>query len=229
MIGEIIAIVPAAGIGIRMSYNIPKQYIIIGKKTIIEHTINTLLLHPKIKKVIVVLNKHDIFFKNLSLYKNKRIITVIGGKTRTQSVFLGIKEAIKIKIATWVIIHDAVRPFINIEDISRLLSIIKKSSIGGITAVPVKDTIKYSKKNIIQYTINRNYLWIALTPQLFPINLLFNCIRKTINNNFFITDESSALEYCGHYPKIVIGKNYNIKITNKDDLKFAKIFISQFK
>lgn len=220
---EVIAIIPAAGIGKRMKSIIPKQYIMIAKKTIIEHTINTLLLHPKIKNIIVVLNKKDKFFKTLIISKNKKIITVIGGNTRCKSVFLGLKQAIKIKNIHWILIHDAVRPCVSMNDINKLLNTINTTNIGSIIAVPIKDTVKYSKNNsIINYTLKRNHLWLALTPQLFPKKLLFYCLQHTINNKLFITDESSALEYCGYLPKIVLGRSDNIKITIQDDLKFAE-------
>lgn len=224
-IKDIIAIVPAAGIGKRMLSKIPKQYISIEKYTIIEHTINVLLLHPRIINIVVVLNKNDNFFKNLKISENKKIITTIGGKTRSHSVLLGIKKAIKISNVNWVIVHDAVRPFINVNEISKLLSIININSIGGILAIPMYNTIKYSSNNlIVDYTIQRKNLWNALTPQLFLIDLLFYCLKKTIDDNFFVTDESSALEYCGYKPKIIVGKNKNIKITKPDDLKLAKFY-----
>lgn len=225
---NVVAIVPAAGIGKRMLCNIPKQYIKIGNQFIIEHTINVLLLHPKIKQVIVVLNKNDNIFKTLKIFTNKKIITTVGGKTRSKSVFLGIKKAIQISNVYWVIIHDAVRPFIDIKEISNLLSIINTNNVGGILAIPIHNTIKYSSNNLtVKKTIERKNLWNALTPQLFPINLLLSCLKKTIHNKYIINDESSALEYCGYYPKIIIGNKKNIKITEPDDLKIAEFYFKK--
>lgn len=223
---NIIAIIPAAGIGKRMLSNIPKQYIIFGKKTIIEYTINVFLLHPQIKHIIVVLHKNDKIFNKLKISKNKNIMTVIGGNTRSKSVFIGVQKAMKINYNGWVIVHDAARPFIRISDINKLLAIININNIGGILAVPITDTVKYSiNKSIINGSIERKNLWLALTPQLFPVYLLFNCLKYIISNNFFITDESSALEYCGYYPKIIVGRRDNIKITRPEDLNFAKCYL----
>lgn len=91
------------------------------------------------------------------------------------------------------------------------------------------NTVKYSSNNFtINYSIQRNFLWNALTPQLFPAYLLFKCLKTIINNNIPITDESSALEHCGYSPKIVIGKSSNIKITYLEDLYLANFYLNEF-
>lgn len=227
---KIIAIVPAAGIGKRMSLSIPKQYLIIKKKTVIEHSINILLQHKKIKKVIVIINENDFFFRKLpiSTKNNIIIVTIRGKKNRYHSVFLGVKKAIELFGKNfWIIVHDAVRPCLKIQDISKIISSINE--IGSILAHPIHNTIKYSTNNhTVDYSIKRNFLWNALTPQLFPAYLLFNCLKTIINKNIIITDESSALEYCGYSPKIVIGDSSNIKITYLEDLYLANFYLNEF-
>lgn len=227
---KIIAIVPAAGIGKRMSLSIPKQYLIIKKRTVIEHSINVLLKHKKIKKIIVIINKNDFFFSKLSISKKSDIIvvTINKSKNRCQSVFLGVKKAIELFGKNfWIIIHDAVRPCLKIQDISKIISSINE--IGSVLAYPMYNTVKYSSNNFtINYSIQRNFLWNALTPQLFPAYLLFKCLKTIINNNIPITDESSALEHCGYSPKIVIGKSSNIKITYLEDLYLANFYLNEF-
>lgn len=223
---KIIAIVPAAGIGKRMLLDIPKQYIKIHNRTILEYTLMTLLSHPRIVRVIVSLHQKDNYFRTLSIASNLRITSVIGGNKRINSVLSGL---IVPTDANWVIVHDAVRPCLSYKDLEKLITIIDKSKIGGILARPACDTIKYIayKTQEISHTISRKKLWHALTPQLFPKDLLRWCLEKIIQDNVDITDESSALEYCGYHPLIVLGSYKNIKITFPEDLTFAGIYLKE--
>lgn len=224
---KIIAIVPAAGIGSRMQSNLPKQYIKIQNCTVLEHTLKTLLLHPNIHRVIVSLNKQDMYFNTLKISSNFRVISVIGGTERIHSVLSGLVFKTD---ADWVIIHDAVRPCLSYKDLENLIAIIKKNPVGAILARPVSDTIKYSdfRQKKVLYTLNRANLWHALTPQLFQINLLKFCLKKIIQDNINITDEASALEYCGYKPLLVLGSSKNIKITWPEDLILAKFYLKNF-
>ncbi|QCI16083.1 2-C-methyl-D-erythritol 4-phosphate cytidylyltransferase [Buchnera aphidicola] len=224
---KIIAIVPAAGIGSRMQTNVPKQYIKIKNYTILEYTLKTLLLHPNIIRIIVSLHKKDSYFHQLSISSDFRIISVIGGEKRINSVLSGL---IIETDADWVIIHDAVRPCLTYEDLEKLISVIKKNPVGAILGKPVSDTIKYSNSSQkkILYTIHRKNLWHAFTPQLFRINLLRNCLKKIVSNNISITDEASALEYYGYHPLLIIGSCRNIKITWPEDLLLAKFYLQDF-
>ncbi|QFQ32234.1 2-C-methyl-D-erythritol 4-phosphate cytidylyltransferase [Buchnera aphidicola] len=222
---KILAIVPAAGIGKRMLLDIPKQYIKIKNRTILEYTLTTLLSHPSISHIIVSLNKKDNYFHELSIASNIRVTSVIGGNKRINSVLSGLIVPTN---AHWVIVHDAVRPCLSHKDLEKLISIIKKNKIGGILARPVFDSIKYvHERKKISHTIARKKLWHALTPQLFPVDLLRFCLKKSIRDNIDITDESSALEYCGYHPSIVLGSYKNIKITFPEDLVFAEIYLKK--
>nr|WP_174240618.1 2-C-methyl-D-erythritol 4-phosphate cytidylyltransferase [Buchnera aphidicola] len=224
---KIIAVVPAAGIGSRMKSNVPKQYIKIQNCTILEYALRTLLLHPNIDLIIVALNKKDIYFKQLKISSNLKIISVVGGEERIYSVLSGLSFQTN---ADWVIIHDAVRPFLSYKDLDNLISMIENNPVGAILARPVSDTIKYSNltQKKVLYTLNRNNLWHALTPQLFQINLLKSCLKKIIKDKINITDESSALEYCGYKPLIVLGNEKNIKITWPEDIILAKFYLNNF-
>jgi len=223
---KIIAIVPAAGIGVRMKSDLPKQYIKINNCTIIEYTLRALLSHPNIVRIIVSLHKKDHSFHNLSISSDLRILSVLGGDKRINSVLSGLVVRTD---AEWVIVHDAVRPCLSYQDLENLIAITKKSKVGAILARPVSDTIKYSdsknKKTLL--TFPRHRLWHALTPQLFPINLLRFCLKKIILDKINITDEASALEYCGYHPLIILGSYKNIKITYPEDLIFAKFYLKK--
>ncbi|QCI21709.1 2-C-methyl-D-erythritol 4-phosphate cytidylyltransferase [Buchnera aphidicola (Hyadaphis tataricae)] len=223
---KIIAIVPASGMGTRMKSSIPKQYIKIKGYTILEYTLKTLLLHPAITHIIVSLNKSDNYFYKLSISSHLRITSVIGGKKRINSVLSGLSVKTN---ANWVIIHDAVRPCLKYQDLSKLIDVVHTKLIGAVLARPVSDTIKYSDKNkTVLCTINRTNLWHALTPQLFQIHILKNCLYKIIKKKIDITDEASALEYYGYYPVLILGSASNIKITYPEDIALAEFYLKRF-
>ncbi|VFP83364.1 2-C-methyl-D-erythritol 4-phosphate cytidylyltransferase [Candidatus Erwinia haradaeae] len=225
---DLIAIVPAAGKGCRMKSQFPKQYLTICGKTILEHSVNVLLQNPKINRVIVALHPLDIHFKHLSIARDGRITTISGGKKRTDSVLAALRAS---PPAKWVLIHDAARPCLRPEDLNRLLALTLSSHIGGILAIPVRDTIKraITGRNHIHHTIKRESLWHALTPQLFPLSLLRNCLEKVLSNGQSVTDEASALEYCGYYPELIHGRSDNLKITHPEDLALAHFYLKTSK
>ncbi|WWO98014.1 MAG: 2-C-methyl-D-erythritol 4-phosphate cytidylyltransferase [Candidatus Dasytiphilus stammeri] len=224
---DIIAVVPAAGIGRRMQSQFPKQYLTIGTKTILEHAISTLIEQPLIKRIVIVLNSKDCWF-NLLPIDNTRITTITGRQSRAASVMAGLQA---VSHESWVIIHDAVRPCLHPEDLHRLLSVITVSPVGGILATPVRDTIKRSKAAgnpiVVSHTIERQNLWHALTPQLFPISLLLTCMQRAIKQGIMLTDEASALEYEGYHPAIIFGRHDNIKVTYPEDLALASFYLLQ--
>ncbi|MCV2528347.1 MAG: 2-C-methyl-D-erythritol 4-phosphate cytidylyltransferase [Candidatus Lightella neohaematopini] len=225
---NITAIVVAAGVGKRMNISIPKQYLTIANKTILEHVINTLLSSKYIKDIIVVINSNDYYFNKLPLSKNNKLTVVHGGVSRFHSVVNALRY---IKYTKWVIIHDGVRPCLHKDDLYKLLLITNYSTIGGILATPVTNTIKTvsvkSKIKLINSTLNRNKLWQALTPQIFNFKLLKYCFEQILKKNILITDESSALEYFGYKPIIIHGRSDNIKITNKNDIIFVKNYFNK--
>ncbi|OON39654.1 2-C-methyl-D-erythritol 4-phosphate cytidylyltransferase [Izhakiella australiensis] len=223
---DIIAVVPAAGIGSRMQSSSPKQYLTIGRQTILEHTLAPLLAHERIGNVIVVLSADDDKFAALPVSRHPEIITVCGGGQRADSVLAGLQAA---SGARWVLVHDAARPCLHPDDLTRLLAITASSKVGGILAAPVRDTMKRAEagRDAIAHTVERDALWHALTPQLFPLELLRQCLQRALQEGATITDEASALEYCGYHPELVAGRSDNIKVTRPEDLALAAFFLTQ--
>ncbi|PHM35708.1 2-C-methyl-D-erythritol 4-phosphate cytidylyltransferase [Xenorhabdus innexi] len=247
---EIVALIPAAGIGSRMKSECPKQYLSIAEKTIIEHTLSALLEHPRIQQAVVVLNPADRQFNQLPIASDPRITTVIGGDERADSVLAGLNylSGLSPEFPDWVLVHDAARPCLHRNDLDNLLQIIDKKQIysvrsgerfcGGLLAAPVRDTMKRmlaaSAEGIaeiasptVDHTVDRSGLWHALTPQLFPLQLLRDCLIKALSEQACITDESSALEYCGYHPVLVNGRADNIKVTQPEDLALAEFYLSR--
>lgn len=223
---EVIGLIPAAGVGSRMQTICPKQYLTIGQLTLLEHSVGCLLSHPTVKKVVVVLSTNDGWFESLPIAKDPRVLRVKGGYTRAESVMAGLQA---VQYSDWVLVHDASRPCLHADDLARLLAMSEHSTIGAILAAPVRDTMKRSQpgKPAVAHTVERKDLWHALTPQFFPRLLLKTCLTRALNEGATITDESSALEYCGYYPELVSGRSDNIKVTSPEDLALATFYLTQ--
>lgn len=219
-------VVPAAGIGKRMSKLLPKQYLTINHKTIIEHTVERLLSHQQISHVIIALAENDPYFVKTTLAKNPNVSTVIGGKERCDSVLAGV-NSLQQSVQKWVLVHDAARPCVTHKDISELIDRCLNTNEGAILASPVRDTMKRSNDNgQITLTENRNNLWHALTPQMFQTQQLQQALVGALKNKILITDEASAIEYSQQTCNIVSAREDNIKITRPSDLKLATFILT---
>ncbi|MDG2943507.1 2-C-methyl-D-erythritol 4-phosphate cytidylyltransferase [Exercitatus varius] len=222
---QIIAVVPAAGVGSRMQADKPKQYLRIHGKTILEHTVGALLSYPPVKRVILAVAENDPYFCQLPLARDSRIQIVSGGETRAESVLSGLK-AIENPERIQVLVHDAARPCITHEDLDKLLCVTDEN--GAILALPAVDTIKTSdiRQQIIR-TEDRNFIWLAQTPQFFRAEVLLRALEQALAQGFNITDEASAMELAGFRPHLVTGRSDNIKITRPEDLALAEFYLSQ--
>ncbi|HSC67212.1 MAG TPA: 2-C-methyl-D-erythritol 4-phosphate cytidylyltransferase [Cellvibrio sp.] len=221
-------IVPAAGVGARMKSNLPKQYLPLAGKTVIENTLERLLSLPDIAGIYLALGDDDTYWDALSIARDKRIQRISGGSERADSV-LNALEYLKNVAAPddWVLVHDAARPCIHPASILYLIDQVKDHPVGGILGVPVSDTLKQVADSIIQSTSDRRMLWQAQTPQMFRLGLLRDCLRSALADGREITDESSALECYGYKPLMVQGRSDNIKITRPEDLAIAAMLIQQ--
>jgi len=223
---RVVAVIPAAGVGSRMQADRPKQYLTLNGKTILEHTIDALLHHPQVDDVVVAISPDDAYFTQYGLH-DKPIRVVEGGKERADSVLNGISA---LGENDWALVHDAARPCIEERDISALLQLINSADVaGGILATPVRDTMKRVKPttNVISHTEDREGLWHALTPQLFPASLLKSALQNGLSQGAVITDEASAMEFAGHSVAMVNGSPANIKITHPADLPLAEFYLKQ--
>ena len=217
------AIVPAAGIGSRMGADCPKQYLQLAGKTILEHTLARLLSHPAITQVIVALAPHDRWFEALPVAADPRIVRVEGGAERAFSVLNGLHVA----QGEWVLVHDAARPCLTHGDLDALIAAAMDCG-GAILGSRVRDTMKRSdgEGNIIA-TVEREQLWHALTPQMFPTRTLQRALEEGLLLGATITDEASAMERAGFTVRMVEGRADNIKVTRPEDLSLAGLFLSQ--
>ena len=222
------AVVPAAGVGSRMQAEVPKQYLRLHGKCVLEHTLDCFSTHPRIDGVVVVLAANDNHWRGLPVIGHAKVMVAPGGAERFNSVLNGLRYLHQhADQDDWVLVHDAVRPCLRHEDIDQLISVLHGHPVGGLLAVPVRDTMKRANAaGEVTETVSRAGLWHALTPQMFRLGMLERAIERAIAESVLITDEAQAMELCGYRPLLVQGRADNIKITQRGDLPLAELFLS---
>ncbi|MBE9559483.1 MAG: 2-C-methyl-D-erythritol 4-phosphate cytidylyltransferase [Proteobacteria bacterium] len=224
------AIVPAAGIGKRMQTDMPKQYLSLNNRPVIEYTINALLQNENISGLVIALQADDIYWPDININSQKPVLRTTGGKERADSVLNALNELFSVEQfdadTDWVMVHDAVRPCLRQQDIDKLVLEVGEDGNGGLLALPVRDTMKrQGSRAAVAATVERENLWHALTPQYFSAASLKKALEKAQSDGLAITDESSAMEFAGFSPKLVQGHEDNIKITRPDDLRLASLYL----
>lgn len=220
---KIIAIIPASGVGSRMNVAVPKQYLTLLGKTLLEHTLQPFLEHPEISQIIVAVSKEDRYYGDIALLKSDKIQIVFGGETRANSVFNAL-NAITDETA-WALVHDAARPCLKRSDLDKLLQI--EDNQGAILATPAIDTMKRANGSQIAHTEDRSTLWHALTPQFFPAKSLKEALQSAFEQGLTITDEASAMEFAGFHPLLINGRSDNLKVTRPEDLALAEFYLTR--
>lgn len=223
------ALIPAAGVGRRVGAKVPKQYLDLAGRPVIHHALQLFLSHPRIRGVVVVLDPADRYWKGTPNAGHPRVRRVDGGAERCHSVLNGL-DALTGEAADddWVLVHDAARPCLRVEDVDRLLQVLGDDPVGGLLAVPVRDTMKAADPDgRVRTTVPRVDLWHAYTPQMFRLGLLRRALRSALDGGHLVTDDASAVELLGLAPRLVEGHSDNIKITRPEDLALARFFLEQ--
>lgn len=219
----ITAVVPAAGVGRRMGADLPKQYLMLSGKTVLEQTLDRLLAHPSVGHIIVAIGPHDEVFSTLAPASHPDISWVVGGAERADSVLSALRQV----TTEYVLVHDAARPCLAHADLDALLAAGRQPD-GAILACRVRDTMKRgNERGGITETVPRQDLWHALTPQCFPTQPLRRALEQALAGGVEVTDEASAMEWAGFHPRLVEGRADNIKITRPEDLGLAAFFLQQ--
>ena len=224
-------IMPAAGVGSRMESDVPKQYLKLAGRTVIEHSIDLALSVENLQTLTVCLSPDDQFFYSC-VSQHPRINTIEGGLTRADSVLNGLKSLVGFAQDTdWVIVHDAARPCLPKAILKSFIDRVIADGSGGIMAIQSKDTLKqsvgYEEHLEVDSTIDRSKIWQAQTPQMFRFAALKESLERCRAAAFEVTDEASALELAGHSVKLYQGSSQNIKITTPEDKDIAEFFLSR--
>ena len=215
------AIILAAGSSRRFNSSQFKQYFKINNKTLINLAIYNLNSTKKLRTIYVVLNKES----NYKILKNiKNVKTLIGGNTRTKSVYKALTCLSKDKNPPCnVLIHDAARPCLVIKELKELIEKGSSVSTGLSLGYPLTNALKKvgSGLNVIE-NIKRDNLYMSFTPQLYNFTKLFKAYTDIINKKLNVDDEIEAMTKLGYKVKIVKSSPRNIKLTYQDDVKVIK-------
>lgn len=220
------ALVPAAGAGRRMGAGIPKQYLPLAGKTVLQITLDKLLAVPGVQGIIVALAEDDRHFSKLKC--TSAVTCVVGGAERADSVYQGLLWLeTQGRHNDWVLVHDAARPCVRVENIQRLIARATAENCGAILATPVADTLKKASAMHVAHTVNREFLWAAHTPQMFRVGQLREALTNALRAQVPVTDEASAIEHAGGRVLLVPDSRDNIKITQPEDLGLAEQILRQ--
>ena len=211
-------IIAAAGLGTRFSSEKPKQYFKINNQTILEKTLKIFSNIPEIRKIIISIHKNDEEFKQIDLPDDLNITTVTGGETRAESVINALKT---INEDDYVIVHDAVRPFIDQNEIYFLIEEFENQNEDClIYGLPVYESLKNINREtlFVEKSVDRNDFYLAQTPQIAKAKLLEASLEMCLKENYIPSDESEAIEYSGGTVRFIQGKRKNIKVTVSEDI-----------
>ena len=217
-----VALIPAAGEGRRMGADVPKQYLMLNVESLLRHVVRAFQRAHRIDAIAVVVAANDYEVEqHLGDSTGKRpIVLRVGGATRRDSVLNGLMalrdQPLALADPERVLVHDAARAGILPAQIDRLIEQLEADPIGGLLALPVVDTVKRVSDGRIVTTEDRTLLWLAQTPQLFPVGLL----QQALERHPEVTDEARAMELEGWHPRVLPGTKGNLKVTVPEDLEW---------
>lgn len=216
-------VIPCAGSGMRFQSELPKQYHELKGKTVLDWTLQAFSQVSAIDQMLLVADKDDKLIDNYATGYKNLVINKVGGNTRAQSVLNGI-NSLDLDTEDWVLVHDAARCCIAPTDIDNLIRQLKDSPTGGILAHKAVDTIKRVKSDLrVIDTLNREYIYLAQTPQMFRAGLLKQALLNA--DLSLVTDEASAVELLGKEVQIIECGKHNIKITYPEDILLAEFML----
>lgn len=224
-----VVLVPAAGMGKRMGASVNKQYLLLGNRPILAHTLQLFQDAPFIDEIYPIIPEDEIAYCQKEIVdaygfdKVKRIVA--GGAERQYSVLNGLRAINTCEEDDIVVIHDGVRPFVPVNVLLRSIEMAMVHD-SALVAVPVKDTIKIVDEGFAVETPQRETLWLAQTPQTFRYGVIRSAHELAESEGFLGTDDASLLERLGDKVHIVIGDYRNIKITTPDDMVLGEAFLS---
>jgi 2-C-methyl-D-erythritol 4-phosphate cytidylyltransferase len=236
---KVSVILPAAGLGTRMGRasaektgTSRKQFMLLDGSPILLHTVRKFAACARVTEIVVAVRKEDLEWVGELLHgeiRQKPVRVVEGGNSRQESVANAL--ATLAGDTDLVAVHDAVRPFVDLETIEKALDEAALAGAAIVGIVPV-DTVKQVTRAQTEHvrirgTIPRDKLVLAQTPQVFRYDLLKRAFEAAAADGFTGTDESSLVERLEHEVAVVLGSDRNIKITKPTDMDLARLFLEQ--
>jgi len=218
------ALVPAAGSGSRFGGELPKQYLMLHGKPLLQHALDRLQAQFPLAQLYVVLAPDDELFEAMITVTSNVIVLRCGGRTRGASVHNALSRMAGVD-DDWIVVHDAARPCVDADSSLRLQRELANDDVGGFLALPVTDTLKrVDDDSRVVRTEPREGLWRAQTPQMFRLGVLRRAFALPGLDGF--TDEAQAVERLGLKPRAVVGNAFNVKVTFPDDLALASAILA---
>jgi len=231
-------ILPAAGLGTRMGKSSAektgtsrKQFMLLEGSPILLHAVRKFAASDRIRDIVVAVRPEDVEWVQDMIGKEfpgKRVRVVEGGNSRQQSVENALASLDR--DTEIVAVHDAVRPFIDLETIHKVLDAAEETGAAIVGVAPV-DTVKQVNRGTgrvrIRATLPRDRLVLAQTPQVFRYDLLVRAFQSARNDGFIGTDEASLVERLDVEVSVVSGSDRNIKITKPADMDLARLFLQE--
>ncbi len=227
---RVAVIIPAAGTGRRMHQATPKQYLCLGGRPILAHTLEVFENLPEINEITVVAQTKALEFcqnQIITPFGFKKVLRLVpGGKERQDSVYNAIKALQRQDDYDLIVVHDGVRPFVTPEEVRRVIGAALEHG-AAILAMPANDTVKkVNRTGRIQKTLNRQDIWLAQTPQAFQAPIIWRAFVEAYGRDFYGTDEASLVEAIGIPVFAIPGSVYNIKVTTPEDLVLAEAILA---
>jgi len=227
-------VMPAAGRGKRLGADIPKQYLTLAGRSMLEWSVQTFLIDAACRGLVVALAPDDEHWSQVRSRLQRVPIEAVGGAERADSVRSALQrlQASGVGADEWVLVHDAARPCVSAAEIDALLRAVGSTAdregrlAGGLLALPMTDTLKRQRSGAgsiaSQETVAREGLWRALTPQMFRLGALLAALDAALAAGRRPTDEAQAMEWQGAQPLLVAGESTNLKVTTAQDWALAE-------
>ncbi len=204
-----------------MGTDAPKQHMRLGARTLLEHSVAALMSDPRVEQVLIVVAADDPHARQLAL-PGGALLAAVGGASRAESVRNGLRELARdAREHDRVLVHDAARPCLSPQDLAALIDRVGADEAGGLLAAPLADTLKRVDDTAVVATVDREGLWAAQTPQLFPFGILLRALQECADLGT-VTDEASAVERLGIRPRVVAATRANPKVTTPADWPLAE-------
>lgn len=220
---RILVIIPAAGSGTRFGGDVPKQFLPLGGKPLVQRVVERFLFDAVVTHVVVPVA--DMLLSAVKTSPGDRVQFVAGGATRLQSVSRGL-EAAGAEIDL-VAVHDAVRPFFSLDTFHATLDAARTHG-AAFPGIPLRDTVHRIADEAIASTLDRSVLVAAQTPQCFRFDVLREILERAAREDADATDEAGLAAKYGHRVQLVPGDSMNLKITRPEDLVMAERIFAEW-
>jgi 2-C-methyl-D-erythritol 4-phosphate cytidylyltransferase len=224
----VVALVPAAGRGLRMGGSVPKQFLSLGGEPLIVQSLRALQAAPVVDQIVLAVPLADVEYckdEIVSRHRFTKVTKVVaGGAERQDSVRNALAQVHS--DTEIVLIHDAVRPFVTQRMIDEVVAAARREG-AAIIALPMRDTVKQVRTDgMIERTVDRTPLWLAQTPQAFRRDWIETAHKKAHAEGIRATDDAFLVEWLGHSVAVVEGSGENIKVTRPEDLVIGEAILA---